>query len=100
MPRKPLRVVAADEKPAQKRTHTVSSAASEGSRRDLLVAIRDRVAKAVQDESTPPRDLASLSKRLTDIAREIEALDARAAEEGDADAEHGDVDAHFDASAI
>jgi len=99
MPRKPLRVVAADEKPAPKRAFTVSTAASEGTRRDLLVAVRDRVAKAVGDEATPPRDLAALTKRLTDIAREIEALDARAVEEGES-AEHGEVDAHFDASAI
>lgn len=84
MPRKSLRVVDPNEEPPAPRTkHTVTTAATEGSQRDLLVAIRDRVAKAVQDEKTPPRDLAALTKRLTDIAREIAVLDARAREEAD-----------------
>jgi hypothetical protein len=51
-------------------------AASHGSHRELLIALRSRLAKTIQDENTPPRDLASLSLRLLAIAKEIEALNA------------------------
>jgi len=60
----------------EKRAPSIVDAAARGSHRELLVAVRSRIAKAVQDESTPPRDLASLSLRLLDIAKQIEALDA------------------------
>jgi hypothetical protein len=60
---------------------TVTDAATKGGRRDLLVAMRERVARAVEDGATPARDLAALTRRLMEIAREIEALDVRAAEE-------------------
>jgi hypothetical protein len=85
MPRKPLRVVAPDEAPAAPaRRHTVTSAAAEGTRRDLLVAMRSRVAVAVEDPNTPARDLAALTRRLMELARDIEALDAQGAEGDDA----------------
>lgn len=60
---------------------TVSDAAERGSHRDLLVAMRQRIATAVQDPKCPPRDLAALTRRLQDIAGEIKALDAVLAEE-------------------
>lgn len=56
------------------------SAAAKGSSKDLLSAMRDLVAKQL-DDGVPPRDLASLTKRLMEITREIEALDA--ASDGD-----------------
>ena len=37
----------------------------------------------MEDPNTPARDLASLTKRLLEIAREIEAIDARAEEEAE-----------------
>lgn len=79
----PLRAVAPDEKaaPKPKRRLTVAEAAESGTQRDLLVAMRERVAKAVADVNCPPRDLAALTRRLQEIAREVEAIDARAAEE-------------------
>ena len=97
MPRKPLRVVAPDETPAiPPKRHTVTSAADEGTRRDLLVAMRSRVATAVEDPNTPARDLAALTRRLMEIAKDIEALDAR-----DQEGESGPVsDESFDAAAI
>lgn len=94
-PRKPLRVVEPTDTPPARKKLTVTAAAAEGSRRDLLVAMRERVATAVQDQSTPARDLAALTRRLMEISREIEALDAEV-DEGGADVEDGD----FDASAI
>lgn len=59
---------------------TIAEAAAQGSERDLLAAMRDKIATAL-DEGVPPRDLASLTKRLNEIRRDIAALDA--AEEGD-----------------
>lgn len=55
--------------------------AAKGTQRELLVAMRDRVAKAVTSEDCPPRDLASLTKRLADLAKEIEIIDARAVDD-------------------
>jgi hypothetical protein len=57
---------------------SVTKAASEGSRLDLLVAMRARVASAVEDSDTPPRDLAALTRRLLEIANEIAAIEAQA----------------------
>lgn len=95
----PLRAVGKDEKPpAKKRSYTVTEAASQGTTRDLLVAMRARVAKAVEDPNTPARDLAALTKRLVEVVRDIEAIDAAEAEES---VEGGQVDDQsFDASAI
>jgi hypothetical protein len=94
--RKALRAVAADEKaPAPQPTKTVTQAAKDGSTRELLVAMRDRTAKAVEDPNTAARDLAALTKRLMEIVRDIEAIDARSAEEDDpsASVEDGEFNA-------
>ena len=95
----PLRSVSPDEKPAAPRKPlTIAEAASSGSTRDVLVASRDRIARALDDPNMSGRDLASNTKRLMEIVREIEAIDARAAEDGEAGA---DVqDGAFDASAV
>lgn len=62
----------------------VSEAAASGDMRDLLVAMRTRVASAVESENTSPRDLAALTRRLLEIAKDIEAIDAADEEdEGD-----------------
>ena len=60
---------------------SVAAAASQGSTRDLLIAMRDLIAKDL-DDGVAPRDLASLTKRLMEITREIEALDAARATDG------------------
>jgi hypothetical protein len=57
------------------RRKSVADAARSGDRRELLVAMRDRIAKTISDPDCPPRDLASLTRRLQDIAREIDQLD-------------------------
>lgn len=97
-----LRAVAPDEKPAKpkpKKPLTIAQAASGGSTRDVLVASRDRIARALDEPNIAARDLASNSKRLMEIIREIEAIDARAAEEGEGDAAEVQ-DGDFDASAV
>lgn len=58
---------------------TVRTAAAT-SRRDLLRALRDHIAADI-DEGVPARDLASLSKRLLDISKELDELEV--AEDGD-----------------
>jgi hypothetical protein len=59
-----------------KRPLTIEEAAKTGNRRELLVAMRDRIAETISAPTCPPRDLAALTRRLQDIAREIELLDA------------------------
>ena len=80
----------ADEKPAEKPSEpvarrSVAEAAEGGDHRELLVAMRERIARTVSDPNCPPRDLAALTRRLQDIAKEIEAIDLRAKEEADDD---------------
>lgn len=95
---------------------SVEDAARTGDHRALLVSMRDRIAEAVTDSKCPPRDLASLTKRLQDIANAIEAIDAREANESpdrtreleaalrELNPEHplltGMIDDRYDASAI
>jgi hypothetical protein len=99
VPRKPLRVVAADETPPPPlRKKSVAEAAELGDHKGLLVAMRERIAKAVSAPECPPRDLASLTRRLQDISKEIAALNH--AEKAEADRGGPTEDEAFDASAI
>ena len=95
--RKNLRAVEPGEKP--KEPLTVSQAAATGNHRALLVAMRERIAKAVSNPDCPPRDLASLTRRLQDIAKEIEAIDLRAKEDG-ADAADVAADEEWNSEAL
>lgn len=63
------------------RVLTVQAAAESNDQRKLLVAMRARIADAVGDPNTPARDLAALTRRLLEIAKDLKALDA--AEDGD-----------------
>ena len=97
-----LRAVAPTERARRPRAKTrpksVTEAADKGTTRELLVAMRTRIATAVEDPNTPARDLAALTKRLVEVNRDIEAIDARVEQE----ASTGDpvTDGAFDASAI
>jgi hypothetical protein len=84
-----LRAVKPGESPPR-RVMSVAQAARTGSHRDLLVAMRERIAKTVSDPDCPPRDLAALTRRLQDIAREIETIDLRSRQESGADGNAGD----------
>ena len=77
---------------------SITEAAAKGTTRELLAAMRARIATAVEDPNTPARDLAALTKRLVEVVRDIEAIDARDAQEGTKRSPVGD--ARFDASAI
>lgn len=54
---------------------TISWAVDKGSRRDLLVAMRDKLWETFHDERTQPRDLSPLTLRLKELQAEIEAID-------------------------
>ena len=95
--RKNLRAVTEADKPPAKLS--VAQAAATGDHRSLLVAMRERIARTVSDPDCPPRDLAALTRRLQDIAKEIEAIDLRAKEEG-ADAEDVAADEALTAEAF
>lgn len=94
-----LRAVVDGEKPpADVPPKSITQAADEGTTRELLVAMRTRIAKAVENENTPARDLAALTKRLVEVVRDIEAIDARASQEATKSA--AATDEKFDASAV
>ena len=99
MARKPLRVVSPGEAPpVPPRKMSVTEAAELGDHKGLLVAMRERIASAVSASECPPRDLASLTRRLQDISKEIAAIDH--AEKAEAERGGQVEDEAFDASAI
>lgn len=70
-----LKVVPPDAKPTPKPL-TVTKAADEGSERQLLVAMRARLARSVEDPATPAPALAALSRQLLMVDKEIRTIDA------------------------
>lgn len=99
MARTSLRAVTEKDRVRPARAATVAQAAASGDHRALLVAMRERIARTVSDPDCPPRDLAALTRRLQDIAKEIEAIDLRAREEGSDAADVAD-DEHLSAEAF
>ena len=69
-----LHAVKDGEKP-QKRL-TVTEAAALNDHREMLVALRNRVAKSVESADCPPVALASLTRQLTLISKELSVLDS------------------------
>lgn len=99
MPPRKLRAVGPnDVPPAPKVPLTIEAAAAAGDRLDELKAMRLRLAKAMDDAGTPPRDLSSLSRRQIEIGREIESIEKAAEEE--ARERDATPDEEWDASAI
>ena len=94
----PLRAVAADEKPARKQASSVAEAVESGTHLEQLVAMRTRIARAIDDPNIRGADLAALSRRLLEIGREIDAISAAEKQEAAEDAEVADE--AFDAAAI
>ena len=80
---------------------TVRAAAEAGDERELLVRLRNRIATDIDNPDTPSRDLAALTRRIQEIAKDIKALDAREPKGGgDAGSGGATPDESFDASAI
>ena len=67
--------------------------------RAVLNALQLRIARTIQDTQTPARDLAALSRRLMEISRDIEALDAAEAEDDIGRAQSLE-DAEFDPTTV
>ena len=78
-----LRAVSPGETSKSSRVLSVTKAASEGTPRELLMAMRARVAQDVENPNTPSVALAALTRRLIEITKEIELIDVRLLEEGD-----------------
>lgn len=95
MPPRKLSVVT-DEKAERRRPATIK-AAVELAERDLLVAMRTKVASEI-DAGVPAHALAPLMRQLRDLDREIRAIDAREQQEAEDGAEVADDT--FDASAL
>jgi hypothetical protein len=93
-----LRVVAPNEVTPIRPPMTVTTAAADGDRLDLMLAMRARVATAVEDPNTSARDLAALTRRLVEIAKDIDALKLAALQEAASD--EAEQDDTFDATAI
>lgn len=75
--RHPSPLESAGDEHSARPARSVPEAAASGSRRDLLLALRDKLWAAFHDERTQPRDLSPLTLRLKEIHAEIEALDLR-----------------------
>lgn len=93
-----LSIVNADTPAPEKKKLSIIEAAAKGDDLALMEAMRDRIARTVQSEDCPPRDLASLTRRLDDIAKQIKALKMEAEEAARSESEAPDE--AFDASAI
>ncbi|WP_218938076.1 hypothetical protein [Actinomyces culturomici] len=78
--------------------NSVFVAARSGDDLQLLIATRDRVAKAIDDPMTPARDLAALTKRIVDITQQIKAR--KEEDEGDEDDGGGAEDEEFDPASV
>jgi len=79
---------------------TIAEAAETGDRLTLLKSMRKSIAEALTEGEVHPRDMAALTKRIADIAREIEELEtvqATASAQGDASNVR---DVKFNAAAI
>lgn len=66
-----LRAVKATKKPL---INSVQTAFEHGSRLDLALQMGKRIAAVVDSETTSPRDLAALTRRLMEISAETQAL--------------------------
>lgn len=85
-----LRAVGPGEKPERKLS--IIEAIEAGDRLAELQATHRRIGRAVQDEDTPARDLASLTRRQMEISKEIESLKRQLEEEAEEGAVSGDED--------
>lgn len=93
----PLRAVQPGESPPKPaRPMTVTEAVERGTIRDQFVAMRARIAKAIDDPNIRGADLAALTRRLHELGREVILLDAAGEERDSADVS----DEAFDASAV
>lgn len=85
-------------KAPRRQPKSVSQAVESGTRRDELVTMRARIAKAIDDPNIRGADLAALTRRLMEIGKELDVIDKAAEEES---GDHGPAaDEAFDGTAI
>lgn len=99
MPERHLRPADPDEKAPQPEPKSVADAVAGDSNRAVFVALQKRIADAIDDPNIRGADLAALSRRLHELRKEVEAIDALSEQEGGADGEP-QGDKPFDATAI
>ena len=101
MAAKRMRVVKPGEQPAKpSKPQSVFEAASSGDSMATLVAMRDRVSKALSAEDCPPRDLSSLTRRLQEIIKDIDAKRAQDEQEAERRERDEGEDGDFDAATV
>ena len=64
-----------DDETAPKAPGSVLDATEHGDSRDVMAAMRKRLAASIDDPSTPARDLAALSRRLLEVDKTIREID-------------------------
>src|SRR5690606_11570887 len=94
----PLRAVKPDERQAAV-PKSIEEAALAGSQLDELRLTRARIARTLDDPNCPPRDLASLAKRLMELGREVDSIEAKARQEAAEDVD-ATPDEQWDSEAI
>ena len=92
-------VKAGDKTGVPVKVKSVDQAAAGGDHKELLMAMRERIAAAVSDPGCPPRDLAALTRRLQDISKEIDSIRLREKQERTEDGVGGEDEA-WDSEAL
>lgn len=64
-----------DGETAPQASGSVLDATEHGDSRDVMAAMRKRLAASIDDPSTPARDLAALSRRLLEVDKTIREID-------------------------
>jgi hypothetical protein len=82
MPKPPLRAVSPTERAPQRKKLTVIQAAARGDHRDMLVALRSRIAEILQSPNCPAVAAAALSRQISLISKELSIMDADPSEDG------------------
>ena len=97
-----LRVVTDDDQPTTKaprrtaKSKTVAQAAKNGTRLELLEAMRDRIASALSKTDCPTKDLSPLTRRLQELERDIESAKAEKTDPSVDPDDDDEVDDTFD----
>ncbi len=78
-----LRSVKPGERPGKKPASSVLAAVKSGDLREQFVAMRTRIATAIDDPNIRGADLAALSRRLHELSKEIAVLDASSSGEAE-----------------
>jgi hypothetical protein len=82
MTKPPLRAVSPGETAPQRKKLSVTQAAARGDHRDMLIALRARIAEILQSPNCPAVAAAALSRQISLISKELSIMDADPNEDG------------------